>query len=195
MPATDCAIAELIGLLMDQSISVLADVRQFPGLKRQPQFAKDSLESSLREVVIGYRHFEALGGRRTAKRIGIACAQRRPLHPVKPMESPARKTRLMCRGFASAVSQAAGMPSPHPFCKVEAGRRRSLAFFSLSLCLPLSPRQAAGGCRDWATIAPCRSPRLTRRGGSGLRSVGICGVARTSGSLSVDCYLATASPM
>jgi len=59
------AIAELIGLLMDQSISVLADVRRFPGSKRQPQFAKDSLESSLREIGIGYRHFEALGGRRS----------------------------------------------------------------------------------------------------------------------------------
>ena len=61
-------IAELIGLLTDQSISVLADVRRFPGSKRQPQFAKDSLESSLREAGIGYRHFEALGGRRSRSR-------------------------------------------------------------------------------------------------------------------------------
>jgi len=58
-------IPELIGLLTDQSISVLADVRRFPGSKRQPQSAKDSLESSLREAGVGYRHFEALGGRRS----------------------------------------------------------------------------------------------------------------------------------
>ena len=57
--------AELVGLLTDQSISVLADMRRFPGSKRQPQFAKDSLESLLHEVGIGYRHFEALGGRRS----------------------------------------------------------------------------------------------------------------------------------
>ena len=55
---------ELIGLLTEHSISVLADVRRFPGSKRQPQFSKGNLESSLREVGIGYRHFEALGGRR-----------------------------------------------------------------------------------------------------------------------------------
>jgi uncharacterized protein (DUF488 family) len=47
---------------------VLADVRRFPGSKRQPQFAKDSLEASLREAGIGYRHFEALGGRRRRSR-------------------------------------------------------------------------------------------------------------------------------
>jgi uncharacterized protein (DUF488 family) len=61
-------LAELIGLLTDQSISVLADVRRFPGSKRQPQFAKDSLEASLREAGVGYRHFEALGGRRSRSR-------------------------------------------------------------------------------------------------------------------------------
>jgi uncharacterized protein (DUF488 family) len=62
------AMAELVGLLTDQSISVLADVRRFPGSKRQPQFAKDSLESSLRAAGIGYRHFEGLGGRRSRTR-------------------------------------------------------------------------------------------------------------------------------
>ncbi|MFZ1936046.1 MAG: DUF488 domain-containing protein [Thermoguttaceae bacterium] len=61
-------IAQLIGLLTGQPISVLADVRRFPGSKRQPQFAQESLESSLREVGIGYRHFEALGGRRSRSR-------------------------------------------------------------------------------------------------------------------------------
>jgi uncharacterized protein (DUF488 family) len=46
-------MVELIGMLTNQSISVLADVRRFPGSKRQPQFAKDSLEASLRETGIG----------------------------------------------------------------------------------------------------------------------------------------------
>lgn len=61
-------MAELIGLLADQSISTLADVRRFPGSKRQPQFAKDCLESSFRGAGIAYRHFEALGGRRSRSR-------------------------------------------------------------------------------------------------------------------------------
>ena len=63
-------IAELIDVLRSQSIAMVADVRRFPGSKRQPQFAKDSLEASLREAGIGYRHFEALGGRRSRNREG-----------------------------------------------------------------------------------------------------------------------------
>jgi uncharacterized protein (DUF488 family) len=57
-------MAELVGvgLLTDQSISMLADLRRFPGSKRQPQFAKDSLKSSLQVAGIGYQHFEDLGG-------------------------------------------------------------------------------------------------------------------------------------
>ena len=58
------SLAELVVLLTGQSISVLADVRRFPASKRQPQFAKDSLKSSLGAVGIDYRHFENLGGRR-----------------------------------------------------------------------------------------------------------------------------------
>ena len=63
-------MVELVALLTDFSISMLADVRRFPGSKRQPQFARDSLEASLRDAGIGYRHFEALGGRRGRTREG-----------------------------------------------------------------------------------------------------------------------------
>jgi uncharacterized protein (DUF488 family) len=62
------SLDELIGLLTDQSISVFADVRRFPGSKRQPQFGRDSLEAVLRQAGIGYQHFEALGGRRSHSR-------------------------------------------------------------------------------------------------------------------------------
>jgi uncharacterized protein (DUF488 family) len=61
---------ELVGLPKDQSIALLADVRRFPGSKRQPQFAKESLEAVLRRAAIGYQHFEALGGRRSRQRKG-----------------------------------------------------------------------------------------------------------------------------
>jgi uncharacterized protein (DUF488 family) len=60
-------VAELIALLASQNVSLVADVRRFPGSKRQPQFAKENLETSLREAGIGYRHFEALGGRRRSR--------------------------------------------------------------------------------------------------------------------------------
>jgi uncharacterized protein (DUF488 family) len=39
-------------------------VRRFPGSRRHPQFGRDALAASLAEAGIGYRHEEALGGRR-----------------------------------------------------------------------------------------------------------------------------------
>jgi uncharacterized protein (DUF488 family) len=63
-------VKDLISLLAEQSISAVADVRRFPGSKRQPQFGRESLEASLRLAGIGYRHFEALGGRRSGSRAG-----------------------------------------------------------------------------------------------------------------------------
>jgi uncharacterized protein (DUF488 family) len=59
---------ELVALLAGQSVSMVADVRRFPGSKRQPQFGRENLEAALREAGIGYRHFEALGGRRRGSR-------------------------------------------------------------------------------------------------------------------------------
>ena len=41
-------------------MTALADVRRFPGSRRHPHFAKESLEAS----VEGYVHLEGLGGRR-----------------------------------------------------------------------------------------------------------------------------------
>ena len=45
-------------------IAAIADVRRFPGSRRQPQYSKDVFPSSLTEHGITYRWFEALGGRR-----------------------------------------------------------------------------------------------------------------------------------
>lgn len=69
-------LVELIRLLSNESIATLADVRRFPGSQRQPQFAKDCLEGSLREAGIGYQHFEALGGRRRTREDSSNTARR-----------------------------------------------------------------------------------------------------------------------
>jgi uncharacterized protein (DUF488 family) len=45
-------------------IAAIADVRRFPGSRRQPQYSKERFPSSLIEHGITYRWFEALGGRR-----------------------------------------------------------------------------------------------------------------------------------
>lgn len=53
-----------IAILRSFSISLLADVRNFPGSKRFPHFNRDTLEISMAANDIGYVHFKDLGGRR-----------------------------------------------------------------------------------------------------------------------------------
>lgn len=53
-----------ISLLKSFDISLLADVRNFPGSKRYPHFNKDRLEHLLQQHNIGYIHLKDLGGRR-----------------------------------------------------------------------------------------------------------------------------------
>ena len=58
------AIEEFLGLLKDNQIQALADVRRFPGSRRHPQFGQEQLADSLRKSGIDYIHFPQLGGRR-----------------------------------------------------------------------------------------------------------------------------------
>ncbi len=55
---------ELLGLLRENGIRLLVDVRRFPGSRRHPQFGSAELAGSLREAGIEYRHEPDLGGRR-----------------------------------------------------------------------------------------------------------------------------------
>lgn len=60
------SIQEFIGLLKTNGIEALADVRQFPGSRRYPQFGSAALKHSLAGEGIEYQHFLELGGRRRA---------------------------------------------------------------------------------------------------------------------------------
>jgi uncharacterized protein (DUF488 family) len=55
-------IDELIGLLRDDRVQTLVDVRTVPGSRRNPQYGHEALASSLGEHGIEYRHEPALGG-------------------------------------------------------------------------------------------------------------------------------------
>ena len=61
------SIDTFISLLKANGITVLADVRTWPGSKRYPQFNKEKLSHSLGKAGIRYEHFPELGGRRKAK--------------------------------------------------------------------------------------------------------------------------------
>ena len=61
------AIDDLILLLEENKIKLLADVRAWPGSKRYPQFNKEALAESLTARGISYEHFPELGGKRKSK--------------------------------------------------------------------------------------------------------------------------------
>src|SRR5690242_6898727 len=58
--------AELLGLLREGGVDLVADVRRFPRSRTNPQFNAEALGPTLQEEGIGYRHMAALGGRRSA---------------------------------------------------------------------------------------------------------------------------------
>jgi uncharacterized protein (DUF488 family) len=61
------SLEEFIGLLQEQQIEGLADVRQFPGSRRYPHFGRDHLEQELKRAGIDYVHYPELGGRRAPR--------------------------------------------------------------------------------------------------------------------------------
>lgn len=58
------SIEQFLELLKGQQIQLLADVRRFPGSRRQPHFNSENLPKSLADAGIAYAHFPELGGRR-----------------------------------------------------------------------------------------------------------------------------------
>ena len=60
-------IEEFIAMLQSFSIALVADIRNYPGSRRYPQFNKENLETSLKEKGIDYIHMKDLGGRRKPK--------------------------------------------------------------------------------------------------------------------------------
>ncbi len=62
------SLEEFITMLQSFNITVLADVRHFPGSRKFPHFNKDNLQISLEQNNVQYRHIIELGGRRKANK-------------------------------------------------------------------------------------------------------------------------------
>jgi uncharacterized protein (DUF488 family) len=58
------SLDHFVAALAAHDIELVADVRRFPGSRRLPQFASETLERSLATHGIAYRWFPSLGGRR-----------------------------------------------------------------------------------------------------------------------------------
>jgi uncharacterized protein (DUF488 family) len=69
-------IEELIGLLRDNGVTLLADIRTIPKSRRNPQYWHDALRASLSDAGIGYVALPGLGGRRRASKDSINTAWR-----------------------------------------------------------------------------------------------------------------------
>jgi uncharacterized protein (DUF488 family) len=67
---------EFLALLHAHEVEAIADVRRFPASRRHPQFNEAVLKASLAHAKIGYRWYEALGGRRTASPDSVNTAWR-----------------------------------------------------------------------------------------------------------------------
>lgn len=58
------SVAELAGLLRENQVDLLVDVRTVPRSRTNPQFNADVLPGSLESYQMGYRHIPKLGGLR-----------------------------------------------------------------------------------------------------------------------------------
>jgi uncharacterized protein (DUF488 family) len=61
---SDRPLEEFVELLQVHGTTIVADVRKMPGLRRNPQFGRDTLPQALRLAGIGYVHLPGLGGLR-----------------------------------------------------------------------------------------------------------------------------------
>ena len=69
-------LEEFLEILTEAGIDTLADVRRFPGSRRQPHFSSEQLEASLEAAGVRYVHLSELGGRRKVKADSVNTAWR-----------------------------------------------------------------------------------------------------------------------
>jgi len=70
------AIGEFTGLLCAHKIHLLVDVRTVPRSRYNPQFNREILAESLKEIGLAYLHMPELGGLRKARKDSINAAWR-----------------------------------------------------------------------------------------------------------------------
>ncbi len=60
-------LEELVAVLREAGVRTLVDVRRYPGSRRNPQFARETLAAAVAAAGIAYRHAPELGGRRSGE--------------------------------------------------------------------------------------------------------------------------------
>ena len=75
-----CPQEVFIGLLLTETIELIADVRSYPGSRASPQFGREMMRGWLSDAGIEYVHLPALGGRRLKQDVepGLNAGWRQP---------------------------------------------------------------------------------------------------------------------
>lgn len=71
-------LESFLGLLVENGIEAVVDVRRYPGSRRWPHFARESLARALDECGLTYLWLPELGGRRSPRADSINTAWRSP---------------------------------------------------------------------------------------------------------------------
>ena|SRR5690242_20115183 len=101
---------ELVDCLVETAAKTLVDVRRFPSSRRNPQFNRDVLETTLSAAEIGYVHAIELGGRRS----GEPGEERFSCIGVTAFRSYA--ARMPTAEWQSALDEALAHPAPCFMC-------------------------------------------------------------------------------
>ena len=72
------SLEEIVAMLHSFRIEYLADIRNYPGSRKFPQFNKDALQVNLPQHGLHYVHIKTLGGRRKVKPDSKNTAWRHP---------------------------------------------------------------------------------------------------------------------
>ncbi len=100
---------ELRAVLASAGVVELADVRSFPGSRRNPQFGREALAASLPPLGVGYHWLPALGGRRKKG----AAPSPNPAWRVEAFRNYAdyMDTEAFARGLDELLALAAASPT------------------------------------------------------------------------------------
>lgn len=109
--------AELIETLERAGAETLVDVRRFPGSRRNPQFNKAALETTLAQAGIAYRHAVELGGRLSGEpgEERFAC--------IRTAAFRSYAARMSQRVWQDALARALAQPAPCFMCAETDWRR------------------------------------------------------------------------
>jgi uncharacterized protein (DUF488 family) len=109
--------AELVATLAGAGVETLVDVRRHPGSRRNPQFARDALASSLACAGIDYAHAPALGGLRS----GVAGEER--FACLRPAAFASYAAWMSSVEWQEALAAALARPRPCLMCAETSPRR------------------------------------------------------------------------